>query len=55
MIDRFVLGLLLTSLIFGVVWTKEKDDIQGAFGVASWIVGVGGALLAVIVTSVNSL
>ncbi|KAJ8114613.1 hypothetical protein OPT61_g3548 [Boeremia exigua] len=55
MIARFVLGLLLVSMVFGVVWTVEKADIQGAFGVASWIVGVGGALLAVLVTSVNSL
>lgn len=54
MIARFILGLLLASLVFGIVWTQVKSDIQGAFGVASWIVGVGGALLAVIVTSANS-
>lgn len=55
LIARLVFVLLLMSLIFDVVWTKVNNDIQGAFGVASWIVAVGGTLMVVVLTSVNSL
>lgn len=28
----------LASLVFGITWAAKKDDVQGAFGVAAWIV-----------------
>jgi len=36
------LGLagVLASTLFGVVWTVVQDDIQGGFGVASYMLGV---------------
>jgi hypothetical protein len=46
--------LLSASLLFSVLWTALRDDIQGAFGVGSWMVGIGGALLAVIFTQPDS-
>lgn len=46
--------LLLASLLFSVLWTTLRSDIQGAFGVGAWMVGIGGALLAVIVTQADS-
>ncbi|KAF2621164.1 hypothetical protein BU25DRAFT_463894 [Macroventuria anomochaeta] len=49
-----VFVLLSGSLLFSILWTTLKDDIQGAFGVGAWMVGIGGALLAVIVTQVDS-
>ncbi|UPX10023.1 uncharacterized protein EKO05_0000699 [Ascochyta rabiei] len=55
MIAIFVFLLLLASLLFGILWTALRSDIQGAFGVASWIVAIGGALLAVIVTQVDNM
>lgn len=55
MIAIFVFLLLLASLLFGVLWTTLREDIQGAFGVASWVVAIGGALLAVIVTQVDNM
>jgi len=54
-IARVVLGLLMASLVFGAVWTSVRGDVQGGFGVAAWIVGVGGAGLGVLVTSVDGL
>jgi hypothetical protein len=49
-----VFSLLSASLLFSVLWTTLRDDIQGAFGVGAWMVGIGGALLAVIVTQADS-
>ncbi|KAF3032468.1 hypothetical protein E8E12_003449 [Didymella heteroderae] len=46
--------LLSASLLFSILWTTLRDDIQGAFGVGAWMVGIGGALLAVIVTQADS-
>lgn len=36
------LGLagVLASTVFGIVWTVVRDDIQGGFGVASYMLGV---------------
>jgi hypothetical protein len=33
------------SGIFGVVWTAKKGDVQGAFGVAGWIVTLAALVL----------
>lgn len=32
----------LGSLVFGVVWACRQQDVQGAFGVAAWMVTVAG-------------
>ncbi|KAF3045542.1 hypothetical protein E8E12_009520 [Didymella heteroderae] len=47
--------LLFASLLFSILWATLKDDIQGAFGVGAWMVGIGGALLAVIVTQADGM
>ena len=31
---------LLASVAFAVMWTIRKNDVQGAFGVAQWILGL---------------
>ena len=45
----FVLALsalgVLGSLVFGTWWNVQMQDIQGAWGVASWIVGAVGMIL----------
>lgn len=30
----------LSSVVFAVMWTIKKDDVQGAFGVAQWVLGL---------------
>lgn len=43
----FMSLLLIGSLVFAIVWACRKgDDMQGAFGVAGYIVGAGGLLVA---------
>ncbi|KAA8626372.1 hypothetical protein PtrSN002B_002616 [Pyrenophora tritici-repentis] len=37
---------MLASLLFGVLWTVLKSDIQGAFGVSSYIVTLSGLVIA---------
>lgn len=54
-IARVVLVLLVASLVFGAVWTRVTGDLQGGFGVAAWIVGIGGAGLGVLVMLVDGL
>lgn len=39
---------LLGSLIFGVLWSKFKMDVQGAFGVSAWWVAVCGIFMALV-------
>jgi hypothetical protein len=34
-----MIGIIL-SLAFGIYWNVTRGDIQGAWGVASWIVAV---------------
>lgn len=36
----FGFAVVLTSMVFGIVWTVVQDDIQGGFGVASYMLGV---------------
>jgi len=45
---------LLGSFIFGVLWSKFKMDIQGAFGVSAWWVTVCGILMALVATRSDS-
>ncbi|KAF2117486.1 hypothetical protein BDV96DRAFT_644901 [Lophiotrema nucula] len=42
-------GFVMSSIVFGVVWTVMKKDLQGAFGVSSWLVTLGAILLTLIV------
>lgn len=30
----------LGSVVFAILWTIKKDDVQGAFGVAQWVLGI---------------
>lgn len=39
--------LIVASLLFGILWSRFKLDIQGAFGVSSWITGVCAVFLVV--------
>lgn len=47
-----ILGMVFfpPSLLFGVLWGILKNDIQGAFGVASWWMTVGTILVGIIGT-----
>jgi len=40
---------MLASLLFGILWTVLKSDIQGAFGVSSYIVTLSGLVIAFVV------
>lgn len=40
---------LLGSLVFGILWSILKMDIQGAFGVSAYIVTAGGIFLSVLI------
>lgn len=37
---------LLASLLFAILWTRLEMDIQGAFGVSSYMVTASGIFLA---------
>ncbi|KAF3035625.1 hypothetical protein E8E11_004888 [Didymella keratinophila] len=39
---------LMASLLFGILWTRFEMDIQGAFGVSSYMITAIGILLAMI-------
>ena len=39
---------LLASLIFAILWTKFEMDIQGAFGVSSYMITAIGIFLAMV-------
>ena len=40
---------LLASLLFAILWCYFKFDVQGAFGVSSYIVTASGIVVAAIV------
>lgn len=44
----FIYGLFacLTSMVFGIVWSVVKDDIQGGFGVAAFMIASFGFAIA---------
>ena len=44
----------LGSLVFAMLWTVFRDDIQGAFGVAGWWVSVATLLFGYIATRSGS-
>ena len=33
------------SAVFAITWTVRKGDVQGAFGVAGWVVGMAGMVV----------
>lgn len=35
----------LASTAFAVMWTVKKDDVQGAFGVAQWVLGIAALVV----------
>jgi hypothetical protein len=49
MIYFLVVILTLFSLVFGIVWSIMKGDIQGAFAISSFCVTLGSLLLGYIV------
>lgn len=49
-----ILGLFgLASLVFAVVWTVMKDDVQGAFGIAGWMLTAAALVIAWVQTWVD--
>jgi hypothetical protein len=38
------IGFFVPSMLFGVLWAVFREDVQGAFGIASWWM-TGGTLL----------
>lgn len=40
-----IAGFGVGSAVFGILWTIKKDDVQGAFGVAGWIVTLAALVL----------
>jgi hypothetical protein len=44
----------LASLVFAILWTVSKNDIQGVFGVAGWWVAVATLLLGYVVAQPGS-
>lgn len=51
LVKSILIVYMLASLAFGMAWWLGKDDIQGAFGVAGYIVNVATAFLAYIAVS----
>ncbi|KAH9868640.1 hypothetical protein J1614_007712, partial [Plenodomus biglobosus] len=41
---------LLGSLLFGVLWSRYRFDVQGAFSISAYMVGASAVLITVIVT-----
>lgn len=43
----WILGIVLGlgSAVFAILWTIKNGDVQGAFGVAGWVLGVTGLLM----------
>ena len=47
---NLIVGLsIFASLIFGILWTILRSDIQGAWGVSSWIVTTCALVVALLV------
>ncbi|KAF2006393.1 hypothetical protein P154DRAFT_518014 [Amniculicola lignicola CBS 123094] len=40
-----MLGFGVGSAVFAVLWTVKKGDVQGAFGVAGWVVTLAGLMI----------
>ncbi|KAL5381239.1 hypothetical protein DPSP01_007232 [Paraphaeosphaeria sporulosa] len=38
-------GFGIGSVVFAILWTVKKDDVQGAFGVAGWLVTLAALVL----------
>jgi hypothetical protein len=48
-IYSLVVLLVLFSLIFGIVWSAKKGDIQGAFAISSFVMTLGSLVLGYVV------
>ena len=46
---------LLASLLFAVLWTKFKMDVQGAFGVSSYVITAVGIFLAMVASRAKNI
>jgi hypothetical protein len=46
MAKLYFLVVGLGSLLFALLWTVLQKDIQSAFAIASWMVTLGGSVLA---------
>ncbi|KAF2685721.1 hypothetical protein K458DRAFT_300149 [Lentithecium fluviatile CBS 122367] len=44
-----VVMFLMGSLLFGILWSRLKMDVQGAFGVSAWIITAGALFIQLIV------
>lgn len=49
-VNLVVWSSINASLLFGVLWTILQSDIQGAWGVSSWIVTTSALVVALLVT-----
>jgi len=45
-----VIGFVLPSLLFGILWGHLKKDVQGGFGVAAVLVAYGTIFMGLFVT-----
>jgi hypothetical protein len=48
-----VVVLVLFSLVFGIVWSIKKDDVQGAFAISSFGITLGSLLLGYVMVRVT--
>lgn len=54
-IINLIVGVsVLGSLLFGVFWTILQSDIQGAWGVSSWIVTTSALIVALLVAHIKN-
>lgn len=44
-------GFVLSSGLFGIIWTVVKNDIQGGFTISSWWMTVGASLISLVALS----
>jgi hypothetical protein len=44
-------GFVLSSGLFGIIWTVAKDDIQEGFTISSWWMTVGASLVSLVALS----
>ena len=50
-----VISVLLASFLFAVLWSNLEHDVQGGFGVASYIVTVLAVFVALVVNRAGML
>jgi hypothetical protein len=50
-IGTVLFGFVLSSGLFGIIWTVAKNDIQGGFTISSWWMTVGASLVSLVALS----